>query len=79
MQRITERGIQVLIPPDTSRRRTTRRNRDGGRYAEMRQVLASDHGGELGSVCAVHVCGPRRWSEFQRDSHRLRRVPLIRV
>jgi transposase len=26
MQRIIDRGIQVLIPPDTSRRRTTRRN-----------------------------------------------------
>src|SRR5215210_7605792 len=26
MQRITEHGIQVLIPPDTSRKRTTRRN-----------------------------------------------------
>ena len=26
MERIIGRGIQVLIPPDTSRRRTTRRN-----------------------------------------------------
>ena len=32
MQRIVDRGIEVLIPPDTSRRRTTRRNWDGGRY-----------------------------------------------
>jgi hypothetical protein len=47
MQRITERGIQVLIPPDTSRRRTTRRNWDGGRYDQMRQALASDRGREL--------------------------------
>ncbi len=47
MQRIAERGIEVLIPPDTSRRRTTRRNWDGGRYDEMRQVLATDRGGEL--------------------------------
>ena len=47
MQRIADRGIEVLIPPDTSRRRTTRRNWDGGRYDEMRQVLASDRGGEL--------------------------------
>src|SRR3954467_9791751 len=30
MERIVDRGIQVLIPPDTSRRRTTRRNWDGG-------------------------------------------------
>src|SRR5215213_2232865 len=47
MQRITDRGIEVLIPPDTSRRRTTRRNWDGGRYDEMRQLLASDRGNEL--------------------------------
>jgi transposase len=47
MQRIAERGIQVLIPPDTSRRRTTRRNWEGGRYDQMRQVLASERGGEL--------------------------------
>jgi hypothetical protein len=47
MQRIVDRGIQVLIPPDTSRRRATRRNWDGGRYDEMREVLASERGGEL--------------------------------
>ena len=47
MQRIAERGIEVLIPPDTSRRRTTRRNWEGGRYDQMRQVLASERGGEL--------------------------------
>jgi hypothetical protein len=47
MQRIGNRGIQVLIPPDTSRRRTTRRNWDGGRYDEMRELLASDRGSEL--------------------------------
>jgi hypothetical protein len=47
MQRITERGVQVLIPPDTSRKRTTRRNWDGGRYDEMRELLATEHGGEL--------------------------------
>src|ERR671930_82870 len=47
MQRIVDRGIEVLIPPDTSRRRTTRRNWDGGRYDQMRQLLATDRGGEL--------------------------------
>jgi hypothetical protein len=34
-------------PPDTSRRRTSRRNWDGGRYDQMRELLASDHGSEL--------------------------------
>jgi len=47
MQRITDQGIEVLIPPDTSRKRTTRRNWDGGRYDEMREVLASERGSEL--------------------------------
>jgi hypothetical protein len=47
MQRILDRGIQVLIPPDTSRRKTTRRNWEGGRYDEMRRVLATDRGSEL--------------------------------
>ena len=47
MERIVDRGIQVLIPPDTSRRRTTRRNWDGGHYDFMRRVLATDRGGGL--------------------------------
>jgi transposase len=47
MERIVDRGIQVLIPPDTGRRRTTRRNWDGGHYDFMRRVLATDRGGAL--------------------------------
>jgi hypothetical protein len=47
MQRLVERGIQVLIPPDTSGHRTTRRNWDGGPYEQMREPLASDTGREL--------------------------------
>ena len=47
MERIIDRGIQVLIPPDTSRRRTTRRNWDGGHYDFMRRVLATERGGAL--------------------------------
>ena len=47
MHRIAERGIEVLIPPDTGRQRTTRRNWEGGRYDEMRRLLASERGGEL--------------------------------
>jgi hypothetical protein len=47
IQRIAERGIEVLIPPDTSRRRTTRRNWDGGRYDEMREALATERGSDL--------------------------------
>jgi transposase len=47
MANVVNRGIQVLIPPDTSRRRTTRRNWDGGHYDFMRRVLATDRGGGL--------------------------------
>ena len=48
MQRIADRGIEVLIPPDTSRKRTTRRNWDGGRYDVMRDLSwPRERGGEL--------------------------------
>jgi transposase len=47
MANVVNRGIPVLIPPDTSRRRTTRRNWDGGHYDFMRRVLASERGGAL--------------------------------
>jgi transposase len=47
MQRIVADGIQVLIPPDSSRRKTARPGWDGGLYAFMRRVLATDRGTEL--------------------------------
>ena len=47
MQRITDCGIEVLIPPDTGRHRVTRRNWDGGRYDQMRELLATERGSEL--------------------------------
>ena len=47
MANVVNRGIEVLIPPDTSRKRPTRRNWDGGHYDFMRRVLATDRGGEL--------------------------------
>jgi transposase len=47
MERIVDRGVQVLIPPDTSRRRATRRSWDGGYYDFMRRVLATERGGDL--------------------------------
>jgi transposase len=40
-------GVQVLIPPDADKRRGTRPGWDGGRYAFMRNVLATAAGGEL--------------------------------
>ncbi|MCA1680184.1 MAG: transposase [Actinobacteria bacterium] len=47
MERIIERGIQVLIPPDAKSRKGARPGWDGGYYAVIRRVLASEHGGEL--------------------------------
>ena len=47
MERIVDRGIPVLIPPDAKSRKGTRPGWDGGLYAFMRRVLATEHGGEL--------------------------------
>jgi transposase len=47
MDDIAAEGIAVLVPPDSKKRKTTRPGWDGGRYAWMRTLLASDHGREL--------------------------------
>jgi hypothetical protein len=47
MERAVERGIQVLIAPDAKSRTGTRPGWDGGLYAFMRRVLATERGGEL--------------------------------
>jgi transposase len=47
MERIAAAGTQVLIPPDSSRRKGTRPGWDGGLYAFMRRVLSTERGAEL--------------------------------
>lgn len=47
MASIVDTGVQVLIPPDTSRKRPARRNWEGGHYDFMRRVLATEHGAAL--------------------------------
>ncbi len=47
MERIIASGTQVLIPPDSSRRKAARPGWEGGLYAVMRQALATDDGAEL--------------------------------
>jgi transposase len=47
MERIVDQGIPVLIPPDASKRRGARPGWDGGLYAFMRRVLATEHGDGL--------------------------------
>jgi transposase len=47
MENIVGRGIQVLIPPDSGLRTSARPGWDGGLYAFMRRVLATDQGKAL--------------------------------
>jgi transposase len=42
MEKVVDRGIQVLIPPDSGLRKTARPGWDGGLYAFMRRVLSTD-------------------------------------
>ena len=42
-----EHGIQVLIPPDSGKRKGERPGWTGGRYSFMRRVLASELGKQL--------------------------------
>lgn len=44
---IADEHVQVLIPPDAGKRDTPRPGWDGGRYASMREALATDYGGGL--------------------------------
>jgi transposase len=47
MERLLGDGITVLIPPDAKKRAGARPGWDGGPYAFMRRVLATDAGGSL--------------------------------
>jgi transposase len=47
MERLLAAGMTVLIPPDAKKRAGTRPGWDGGAYAFMRRVLATELGGGL--------------------------------
>jgi len=47
MENVINKGMQVLIPPDATKRKGARPGWDGGAYAFMRRVLETDHGGGL--------------------------------
>jgi transposase len=47
MERLLSDGITVLIPPDAKKRAGARQGWDGGLYAFMRRVLATEPGGSL--------------------------------
>jgi transposase len=68
-----EHGIQVLIPPDSGKRKGERPGWTGGRYSFMRRVLATDPGKELyrkrqQSIEPVygHTKHNRRFDRFHR-------------
>ncbi len=47
MDDLAAEGVAVLIPPDSTKRKTARPGWSGGRYAWMRHLLSTDHGHEL--------------------------------
>jgi transposase len=47
IERLTGRGLAVLIAPDAGKRKGARPGWNGGLYTFMRRVLATDRGGEL--------------------------------
>src|SRR3954451_22414600 len=47
MERLVASGMAVLVPSDAKKRAGARPGWDGGLYAFMRRVLASEHGGAL--------------------------------
>jgi transposase len=47
MNELTGQGVPVLIPPDSSRRKSARPGWEGGAYDFMRSVLDTDHGQAL--------------------------------
>jgi transposase len=47
MERLVADGMAVLVPPDAKKRGGSRPGWDGGLYAFMRRVLATEHGGAL--------------------------------
>ena len=73
IQRIVADGMQVLVPPDSGLRVDARPGWEGGLYAFMRRVLATDHGHSLYSK-RKHSIEPvfgqikanRRIDRFQR-------------
>jgi transposase len=73
MDELAIRGIPVLIPPEAAKRKGERPGWTGGRYSWMRQLLASDLGGELyrkrsQSIEPVfgHTKHNRKFTQFHR-------------
>jgi transposase len=73
MESIVSRGIQLLIPPDSKKREGARPGWQGGYYAFMRRVLATEHGGELYRKRQTMIEPVFGHTKFNRGFDRFRR------
>src|SRR5712692_9428708 len=73
MENIVSQGVQVLIPPDAGKRKSTRPGWDGGPYAFMRRVLATELGAALYRKRQVSVEPVFAHTKFNRRIDRFQR------
>jgi len=73
MENIVSQGVQVLIPPDAGKRKSTRPGWDGGPYAFMRRVLATELGKGLYRKRQVTVEPVFAHTKFNRRIDRFQR------
>jgi hypothetical protein len=73
MERVIDKGIQVLIPPDAGKRKDTRPGWQGGQYSWMRYVLATDHGHAIYRRRQVMIEPVFAHTKFNRRIDRFRR------
>jgi transposase len=73
MERLVADGLTVLVPPDAKKRAGARPGWDGGLYAFMRRVLASERGGALYAKRQVMVEPVFADTKFNRRVDRFQR------
>ena len=73
MERLVADGMAVLVPPDAKKRGGARPGWDGGLYAFMRRVLATEHGGGLYARRQVMVEPVFADTKFNRRFDRFQR------
>jgi hypothetical protein len=73
MESIVSRGIQVIVPPDATKRKGARPGWDGGLYAFMRRVLATEPGGALYRKRKAMVEPVFGYTKFNRRIDRFQR------
>jgi Transposase DDE domain len=73
MDNLAADGIPLLIPPDAGKRTDTRPGWDGGRYAWMRYLIATEHGHKLYRRRQVTVEPVFGHTKFNRKIDRFQR------